>query len=56
MISHHKLNFFIFVGLVVGYTALPLGELGSVVTPFIAWLIFVPWSKIFFTQPDSTTP
>lgn len=47
MIVQSWLRFLAFLVIVIAYTSLPLGELGSVVTPLTAWLLFVPWSKLF---------
>jgi hypothetical protein len=47
MIGQNWLRFFIFLVIVIAYTSLPLGELGSVITPLTAWVLFVPWSKLF---------
>lgn len=46
MIARQRLAFLVFLGVVFAYTSLPLGELGSVVTPLVAWLLFVPWSRL----------
>lgn len=47
MIGQNWLRFLIFLVIVIAYTSLPLGELGSVITPLTAWILFVPWSKLF---------
>lgn len=46
MIARQRLRFLVFLVVVFAYTGLPLGELGSVVTPLAAWLLFVPWSRL----------
>ena len=46
MITRQRLRFLGFLVVVFAYTSLPLGELGSVVTPLGAWLLFVPWSRL----------
>lgn len=47
MIGQNWLRFLIFLIIVSVYTSLPLGELGSVITPLTAWILFVPWLKLF---------
>ncbi|MFZ1399864.1 MAG: hypothetical protein WAS33_23370, partial [Candidatus Promineifilaceae bacterium] len=43
MAMHRRWQMALFVILLVLYIQLPIGELGSVVAPLIAWLLFVPW-------------
>ncbi|MBK7893317.1 MAG: hypothetical protein IPJ90_00105 [Anaerolineaceae bacterium] len=43
MAMHRRWQLALFVILLVLYIQLPIGELGSVVAPLIAWLLFVPW-------------
>jgi hypothetical protein len=43
LISNYPLRFVIFLVIVIAYTTLPLGELGSVITPLTAWIMFTPW-------------
>ena len=37
------------------YIQLPIGELGSVVAPLTAWLLFIPWRALFSSLESSTT-
>ncbi|HFE67312.1 MAG TPA: hypothetical protein ENJ93_08615 [Chloroflexi bacterium] len=46
MIAFRRWCFLIFVGLLVLYLFTPHGELGSVVAPLTAWLLFVPWRSL----------
>lgn len=46
LIIQYKLRFLIFLIVVIAYTSLPLGELGSVVTSLVAWTLFIPWPKL----------
>jgi hypothetical protein len=46
MLARRWLSFGLFLVIVIAYTGLPLGELGSVVTPLVAWALFVPWSGL----------
>jgi hypothetical protein len=49
------LSFGLFLVIVIAYTSLPLGELGSVVTPLVAWALFVPWSGLISSRPAGVT-
>ena len=40
----------VFLLLLFLYIQLPIGELGSVVAPLIAWLLFIPWRTLLPTQ------
>jgi hypothetical protein len=53
LIAQHKLRALAFLIILALYTRLPFGELGSVMAPLIAWLLFVPWhSLIANVVPD----
>jgi hypothetical protein len=56
MIVQYRLRILIFLIIVVAYTTLPLGELGSVVTPVVAWILFVPWSQLISSQLQKASP
>ena len=43
MAMHRRWQLALFVILLALYIQLPIGELGSVVAPLTAWLLFVPW-------------
>lgn len=43
MAMHRRWQLALFVLLLALYIQLPIGELGSVVAPLTAWLLFVPW-------------
>ncbi|MCA9954374.1 MAG: hypothetical protein KC434_06620, partial [Anaerolineales bacterium] len=43
MVMHRRWQLALFVILLALYIQLPIGELGSVVAPLTAWLLFVPW-------------
>jgi hypothetical protein len=56
LIIHYKLRFLIFLIIVVAYTSLPLGELGSVVTSLVAWTLFIPWPKLISFSFQKASP
>ncbi|MBE7468964.1 MAG: hypothetical protein DPW09_03335 [Anaerolineae bacterium] len=56
IVARRRLAFLIFLIVVIAYTSLPLGELGSVVTPLTAWLLFVPWPDLISFFRRSVTP
>jgi len=41
----------VFLLVMLLYIQLPIGELGSVVAPLMAWLLFIPWRALFFNPP-----
>lgn len=47
MLVFRRWHFGAFVGLMGLYILLPNSELGSVVAPLTAWLLFVPWRSLF---------
>jgi hypothetical protein len=56
LIIHHKLRFLLFLIIVIAYTSLPLGELGSVITSLVAWTLFIPWPKLISFSFQKTSP
>ena len=54
MVIHRRWQLALFVILLALYIQLPIGELGSVVAPLVAWLLFVPWRGM--AQPPTTWP
>ncbi|MCC6605865.1 MAG: hypothetical protein IT327_21835 [Anaerolineae bacterium] len=54
MAMHRRWQLALFVILLALYIQLPIGELGSVVAPLVAWLFFVPWRGM--AQPPTTWP
>lgn len=56
MLARQRWAFLIFLITVIAYTSLPLGELGSVVTSLVAWLLFVPWTELFSNFPRRAIP
>jgi hypothetical protein len=53
LIAQHKLRTLAFLIILVLYSRLPFGELGSVMAPLVAWWLFVPWhSLIANVVPD----
>lgn len=46
MVMHRRWQLALFVILLALYIQLPIGELGSVVAPLTAWLLFVPWGEV----------
>lgn len=54
MLARQRWVFLIFLIIVIAYTSLPLGELGSVVTSLVAWLLFVPWFELVPIFPRRT--
>ncbi len=46
MAIHRRWQLALLVGIMALYIQLPIGELGSVVAPLIAWLLFVPWGEV----------
>jgi hypothetical protein len=54
MLTRRWWTFLIFLVIVIAYTSLPLGELVSVVTSLVAWLLFVPWFELVPIFPRRT--
>ncbi|MEZ4593337.1 MAG: hypothetical protein R3D55_19655 [Chloroflexota bacterium] len=54
MVMHRRWQLALFVIFLALYIQLPIGELGSVVAPLTAWLLFIPWRSLLhgnFPQP-----
>ena len=47
MVMHRRWQLALFVLILALYIQLPIGELGSVVAPLTAWLLFVPWQRLW---------
>ena len=47
MVIHRRWQIALFVLILALYIQLPIGELGSVVAPLTAWLLFVPWQRLW---------
>jgi hypothetical protein len=43
MVMHRRWQLGLFIGIMMLYIQLPIGELGSVIAPLTAWLLFLPW-------------
>jgi hypothetical protein len=50
LIIHRRWQFTLFVIIMTLYIQLPIGELGSVIAPLTAWLLFVPWRGLIRGQ------
>ncbi|MCB8924368.1 MAG: hypothetical protein H6652_01940 [Ardenticatenaceae bacterium] len=47
MVMHRRWQLALFMLILALYIQLPIGELGSVVAPLTAWLLFVPWQRLW---------
>ncbi len=43
MVMHRRWQLGLFIAILMLYIQLPIGELGSVIAPLTAWLLFLPW-------------
>ena len=50
MLISRRWQFGLFLIIMILYIQLPIGELGSVMAPLSAWLLFVPWRGMSSTQ------
>lgn len=55
MLVYRRWYFVAFITGMAAYVSLPIGELGSVVAPLLAWLLFVPWS-VLWQRPINSQP
>ena len=45
----------VFLLMMILYIQLPIGELGSVIAPLAAWILFVPWRTFFLSSQVTST-
>jgi len=50
MVMHRRWALGLFILVMAVYIQLPIGELGSVVAPLTAWLLFVPWRDLLHNK------